>query len=147
MAAIYEDLFRLMMAACQQELTPDKAENIFTEALDQITLKYPRIFSGVREREDGVPLVGGLINFERLLKAKKTFPAPERDSEFVNALNELALSWLRGMRRALPKPAFEQGMKSLSEKIASSRKAYQGNFTIIKFLYDFSRLLERVYSE
>jgi len=147
MAAIYEDLFRLMMATCTQQLAGDQAETMFAESLDQMTLKYPRIFQGVREREDGAPLAGGLINFERLLKAKKTFPAPERDQEFVSALNELALSWLRAMRRALPKPAFEQGVKSLSEKIASSRKAYQGNFTIIKFLYDFSRLLERVYSE
>jgi hypothetical protein len=147
MAAIYEDLFRLMMAACTRQLTAEKAEAMFAEALDQATFKYPGIFQGVREREDGAPAGGGLINFERLLKAKKTFPAAERDQEFMTALNELAQAWLRAMRRALSKAVFEQGLKSLSEKIASSRKAYQGNFTIIKFLYDFSRLLERVYSE
>jgi hypothetical protein len=147
MAAIYEDLFRLMTAACTKQLTAAQAEAMFTESLDQMTLKYPRIFQGVREREDGVPMTGGLINFERLLKAKKTFPAPERDQEFVTALNELSLSWLRAMRRLLSKAVFEQGLKSLADKIASSRKAYQGNFTIIKFLYEFSRLLERVYSE
>ena len=145
--AIYEDLFRLMMAACTKQLSADKAETMFTDLLEQSTLKYPRFFQGVREREDGTPLSGGLINFERLLKAKNTYPAPERDQEFMAALNELALSWLRAMRHVLAKPIFEQGLKSLSEKIASSRKAYQGNFTIIKFLYDFSRLLERVYSE
>lgn len=147
MAAIYEDLFRLMLATCTQHLPLDQAETLFVELLDQVTLKYPRIFQGVREREDGQPLTGGLINFERLLKAKKSFPAPERDQEFVTALNELSLSWLRGMRRVLTKPVFEQGLKTLTEKIAGSRKAYQGNFTIIKFLYEFSRLLERVYSE
>lgn len=146
LAAIYEDLFRLMMTACLKQLTPLETEAMTSAALEQVSLKYPKLFAGVREREDGTP-VAGLINFERLLKSKKLLPSSVRDTEFIASLNELASLWLRAMRRALSKPVFEQGLKSLSDKIASSRKAYQGNFTIIKFLYEFSRLLEKVYSE
>jgi hypothetical protein len=147
LAAIYEDLFRLMSAACQKQLEPAQALEMFVASLDQVSEKYPTLFKGVREREDGVPMTGGLINFERLLKAKKLLSATVRDQEFVAAMNELASLWLRTMRRTLTKPVFEQGLKCLADKIASSRKAYQGNFTIIKFLYEFSRLLEKVYSE
>ncbi len=147
LAAIYEDLFRLMAAACANQIDAPQTETLFASTLDTMTEKYPELFQNVREREDGVPMAAGLINFERLLKAKKCRPATVRDQEFVTAMNELASLWLRTMRRTLSKPVFEQGLKSLSDKIASSRKAYQGNFTIIKFLYEFSRLLEKVYTE
>jgi hypothetical protein len=42
---------------------------------------------------------------------------------------------------------FNQGLSELNEKLAASRKNYQGNFTIIKFLYELSRLLERAQEE
>jgi len=147
LAAIYEDLFRLMTNTCGQHLEGPKVEALYTAGLEQASRKFPVLFQGIREREDGVPLPGGLINFERLLKAKNALPASLRDQEFVTAMNELASLRLRAMRQALPKPVFEQGLKDLNNKIAMSRKAYQGNFTIIKFLYEFSRLLEKVRSE
>jgi hypothetical protein len=147
LAAIYEDLFRLMSNACLPHLDMDAVEHMFDEGLDQVAKKFPQLFVGVRDREDGTPLPGGQINFERLLKAKNTRPATLRDQEFLTAMSELASLRLRAMRRTLSKQAFDKGLKDLNEKIAMSKKAYQGNFTIIKFLYEFSRLLEKVRSE
>lgn len=147
LAAMYEDLFRLMSNACLQQLELPAAENMLGESLAQAAKKYPQLFSGARMREDGTPLAAGLINFERLLKAKNALPAAVRDQEFLNAMNELASLRLSAMRRSLPKVAFEKGIKDLNDKLSQSKKAYQGNFTIIKFLYEFSRLLEKVRSE
>jgi len=147
LAAIYEDLFRLMSNACLQEMGLPAVETLFGEGLDQAAKKYPQLFQDVRTREDGTPLPGGLINFERLLKAKNALPATIRDQEFLNAMNELASLRLRAMRRALPKPAFEKGLQDLNNKIAMSKNAYRGNFTIIKFLYEFSRLVEKAGTE
>lgn len=147
LAAIYEDVFRIMSNTCSRHLEPPQVEAIFTDGLNQVAEKFPKLFEGSRVREDGTPLAGGAINFERMLKAKKNLPANVRDRDFLNAMNELAALRLEAMRRALTKPVFEQGLKALNEKIAMSRKAYQGNFTIIKFLYEFSRLLEKVRPE
>lgn len=143
LAAIYEDLFRILSNACLQ-CSPDGAgEPLLAAGLDQVTQKYPSLFAGVREREDGQSLMGGAINFERLLKAKSALPSAVRDQEFIRAMNELASLRLQAMRSVLTQPEFAQVLRALTEKLAMSRKAYQGNFTITKFLYEFSRLLDR----
>jgi hypothetical protein len=146
LAAIYEDLFRIMLATCLKHLPPMAVDGMVSAALEQAVTKYPQLLGGVRERNEGKPATS-VINFERLLKAKKALTSAVREKEFMSSLNDFAFIWLLAMRRTLPKPVFEQGLKNLGDKIASSRKAYQGNFMIVKFLYEFSRLLEKVYSE
>ncbi|MCK5218486.1 hypothetical protein KAR10_03115 [bacterium] len=145
LVAIYEDLFRIMFKICAKHMETREIEAVFQGAFNQAALKYPDIFRGVEEREDGTRISGGLINFERLLKAKNYLPVPQREQGFLKGINELAFLRINAMQNILPPQLFKQGLREMMDKIASSKKAYQGNFTIIKFIYEFSRILEKVY--
>jgi hypothetical protein len=145
LAAIYEDVFRIMYQTSAEHMESREIEAMFQGAFNQAALKYPAIFRGVEEREDGSRLTGGSINFERLLKAKNTLPEPQREQEFLKSINELAFLRISAMQTILPPQIFEQGLRKIVNKITSSRKAYQGNFTIIKFIYEFLRILEKVH--
>jgi len=147
LAAIYEDLFRLMSNTCLKQMEPSALETLLTEGMKQVSLRYPSLFEEALKRPGRDRQAVALINFELLLKAKSKLPPATRDQEFITAMNALASIWLNVMRRTLSRAVFEEGLKEIAEKIAMSRKAYQGNFTIIKFLYEFSRLLEKVQSE
>lgn len=145
LVAIYEDLFRIMYQTSAKYMETREIEAMFQGAFNQVVLKYPAIFRGTEEREDGTRLPGGSINFERLLKAKNTLPELRQEQEFLTGINELAFLRIKVMRDILPPQVFEQGLRGIADKITSSKKAYQGNFTIIKFIYEFSRILEKVH--
>jgi len=147
LVAIYEELFRIMAQTSAKHLESAEIDVMFTECFEQARFKHPDLFKGVDKRDDGSLLPGGLVNFEKLLKAKNNLPVQQRDAEFQKGMNDLTGFRLSAMRKKLPAAIFKQGLADLDEKIASSKRNYQGNFTIIKYLYELSRLLEKMQSE
>ncbi|MCD4813042.1 hypothetical protein K8S19_05060 [bacterium] len=147
LVAIYEELFRIMVKTCSRHLAKDEIDVMFTESFEQTRFKHTAIFKGVDRRDDGSLLSGGLVNFEILLKMKNSLPASGRDEEFQKAMNALVWFRLVAMKKKLPAKILKQGLTDLADKISSSKKNYQGNFTIIKYLYELSRLLEKIQSE
>ncbi len=146
LVAIYEELFRLMASTLARHLASAEIDVMFTQCFEQARYQHPSLFKHVDKRDDDSLLSGGMVNFDRLLKAKNAFPLKQRDSEFQKGMNDLVWFRLLAMKKKLPAQIFDQGRIELEEKIASSRKNYQGNFTIIKFLYELSRLLEKIQS-
>lgn len=147
LVAIYEEFFRIMGDVSVRHLTTAEIDVMFTECFEQARYKHAALFRNVDKRDDGSLLPGGLVNFEHLLKAKNAFPYKERDAELVKGMNDLVWFRLMAMKKRLPEALFNQGLAELNEKIGASRKNYQGNFTIIKFLYELSRLLEKAQAE
>jgi hypothetical protein len=147
LVALYEDLFRIMVTVSNRQLATRETDNLFKECLTQAAKKYPELFHSASSLDDGSLLPGGVINFEHLLKAKSTLPSNQRDQEFLKAMTDLSALRLKAMKTKLAKPLFEQGIADLTDKVASNKKNYQGNFTINKFLYEFSRVLEKARSE
>jgi hypothetical protein len=147
LVAIYEELYRIMSQTSAKHLESAEIDIMFTECFEQSCSKHPGLFQGVDLRDDGSLLPGGHVNFELLLKAKNSLPSDQRDNEFQKGMNDLAGFRLAAMKKKLPATIFSQGLKDLNEKIASSKKNYQGNFSVIKFLYEVSRLLEKFQSE
>ncbi|MBN1595174.1 hypothetical protein JW933_04530 [candidate division FCPU426 bacterium] len=147
LVAIYEELFRLMAQTSAKHLESTETDIMFTESFEQAKYKHPGLFKGVDRRDDGSLLSGGLVNFEKLLKAKNSLPLDQREGEFQRGMNDLTGLRLLAMKKKLPPNIFAQGLSDLSDKITSSKRNYQGNFTIIKYLYELSRLLEKIQSE
>ncbi|MEW6516925.1 MAG: hypothetical protein AB1439_08480 [candidate division FCPU426 bacterium] len=147
LVAIYEEFFRIMAEVSTRHLTSAEVDVMFTECFEQARYKHSALFRNVDKRDDGSLLSGGLVNFEHLLKAKNAFPYKEREVELVKGMNDLVWFRLTAMKKKLPGPLFTQGLAELNDKLAASRKNYQGNFTIIKFLYELSRLLEKAQGE
>lgn len=144
LVAIYEDLFRIMQSAVLRELDAAETETLFSQCLADAAKSHPQLFAGVEKREDGTRLPLGALAFDQVLKRKNSLPASQRLNEFIRGLNEASRLRLQAMARRLSRPHWEEALANLTAKIASHKKAYQGNFTIVKVLYDFSLLMEKV---
>jgi|GEM_PF-7009364 len=144
LVAIYEDMFRIMNSISNANQDARATDAMFKECLAQAAGKFPELFRTAGSLDDGSVLPGGLINFEHLLKAKSSLPLDKRDQEFLKGMTELAGLRLAAMKKSLPPAAFKRALSELTEKIASNKKNYQGNFTINKYLYELARLLEKV---
>ncbi|MCK5241673.1 hypothetical protein KAR34_04405 [bacterium] len=147
LTAIYEELYRIMSQTSAKHLESTEIDLMFTECFAQARSKHPGLFQGVDKRDDGSLLPGGQVNFELILKAKNSLPLDQRDEKLQKGMNDLAGFRLSAMKKKLPTTIFVHGLKELNEKITTSKKNYQGNFSIIKFLYEFSRLLEKFQAE
>jgi hypothetical protein len=142
--AIYEELFQVIAETLLKNLPAKQAELFFRESLSQAEIQHPELFHGVTLRDDNTPMQAGYLNFEKIMRGRDTIPVERRDMELQKGINFLAFLWLRSMRQLLGVKVFDELAQTLTEFLSVSKKNYQGNFSIVKAIYEFSRVIEKV---